>query len=152
MLPNYLQTWGLSQNFGARVRPFHLREDLGWEPDADEVRAAIAPGTKLVVVTNPHNPTGHVLSEQARTLIAARAAEVGAWLLSDEVYQGAERTGPGTRSTSGASAKAIFVHGLSKAYGLPGLRLGWLVGPPAFAGEASAPPHYPTIAPSGLSY
>src|SRR5229473_2073569 len=119
--------------------------------DADEVRAAIAPGTKLVVVTNPHNPTGHVLSEQARTLIAARAAEVGAWLLSDEVYQGAERTGTVTRSNWGASDKVVVVNGLSKAYGLPGLRLGWLVGPPAFAGEAWARHDYTTIGPSGVS-
>jgi aspartate/methionine/tyrosine aminotransferase len=151
MLPNYLQTWGLAQNFGARVRPFHLREDLGWEPDADEVRTAIAPSTKLVVVTNPHNPTGHVLSEQARTLIAARAAEVGAWLLSDEVYQGAERNGVVTRSNWGASDKTIVVNGLSKAYGLPGLRIGWIVGPPAFAAEAWARHDYTTIGPSGVS-
>src|SRR5206468_6633727 len=56
MLPNYLQTWGLAQNFGGAVRGFALRPEAGWEPAADEVREAIAPGTKLVVVTNPHNP------------------------------------------------------------------------------------------------
>ena len=62
MLPNYLQTWGLAQNFGAQVQGFVLHPEAGWEPAAEEVRSAIAPGTKLVVVTNPHNPTGHVLS------------------------------------------------------------------------------------------
>src|SRR5207302_550171 len=93
MLPNYLQTWGLAQNFGAQVRGFALRAEAGWEPAAEEVRSAITPGTKLVVVTNPHNPTGHVLSDGMRRLIVARAAEVGAWLLADEVYQGAEREG-----------------------------------------------------------
>ena len=71
--------------------------------------------------------------DQARTLIAARAAEVGAWLLSDEVYQGAERGGTVTHSNWGASDKVIVVNGLSKAYGLPGLRIGWLVGPPELA-------------------
>src|SRR2546422_5613343 len=64
MLPNYLQTWGLAQNFGAQVRGFTLRAEAAWEPSPDEVRSAIAPGTKLVVVTNPHNPTGHVLSTE----------------------------------------------------------------------------------------
>src|SRR5882762_6863909 len=76
MMPNYLQTWGLGQNFGAQVRPFELHEKEGWEPYAEEIRAAIAPGTKLVVVTNPHNPTGHVLSDASRKTILDRAAEV----------------------------------------------------------------------------
>jgi aspartate/methionine/tyrosine aminotransferase len=151
MLPNYLQTWGLGQNFGARVRGFTLRADAGWEPSADEVRSAIAPGTKLVVVTNPHNPTGHILSEDMRRLIVARAAEVGAWLLADEVYQGAERGGTVTRSNWGASDKVIVVNGLSKAYGLPGLRLGWIVAPRAFSDEAWARHDYTTIGPSGVS-
>src|SRR5256886_17316011 len=63
MMPNYLQTWGLAQNFGAQVKTFALHEKEGWEPYAEEIRTAIAPGTKLVVVTNAHNPTGHVLSD-----------------------------------------------------------------------------------------
>src|ERR1041385_8993562 len=78
MLPNYLQTWGLAQTFGAAVRGFHLHPERQWEPAADEVRNAIVPGTKLVVVTNPHNPTGHVLSDGMRKVIVSRAAEVGA--------------------------------------------------------------------------
>src|SRR5439155_106548 len=77
MLPNYLQTWGLAQNFGAQVRGFTLRAEAAWEPSPDEVRSAIAAGTKLVVVTNPHNPTGHVLSTEMRQAIVSRAAEVG---------------------------------------------------------------------------
>ena len=81
MMPNYMQTAGLTQNFGAEVRPFQLHEKEGWEPYAEEIRTAIAPGTKLVVVTNPHNPTGHVLSETSRKAILERAAEVGAWIL-----------------------------------------------------------------------
>src|SRR3989475_6772074 len=56
MLPNYLQAWGLAQNFGAQVLGFPLRPERQWEPTAEEIRTAIAPGTKLVVVTNPHNP------------------------------------------------------------------------------------------------
>src|SRR6266508_2999670 len=98
MMPNYLQTWGLAQNFGAQVRALPLHEKEGWEPYAEEVRTAIAPGTKLVVVTNPHNPTGHVLSDASRKTILDRAAEVGAWILADEVYQGAEHDGKTTES------------------------------------------------------
>ena len=149
MLPNYLQTWGLAQNFGAEVRGFELHEERGWEPFVEEIRSAIAPGTKLVVVTNPHNPTGHVLSDEARRAIVERSAEVGAWLLADEVYQGAELDGRATTSFWGSHERVIVVNGLSKAYGLPGLRIGWIVAPAALTAEAWARHDYTTIGPSG---
>ncbi|HYK81595.1 MAG TPA: aminotransferase class I/II-fold pyridoxal phosphate-dependent enzyme [Gemmatimonadales bacterium] len=151
MLPNYLQTWGLAQNFGAEVRGFALHPEEGWEPVAEEVRSALAPGTKLVVVTNPHNPTGHVLSDEMRRLIVARAGEIGAWVLADEAYQGAERDGTTTPSFWGSYERAIVVNGLSKAYGLPGLRIGWIVAPPAFSAELWARHDYTVIGPAGGS-
>jgi len=146
MMPNYMQTAGLTQNFGAQVRPFQLHEKEGWEPYVEEIRTAIAPGTKLVVVTNPHNPTGHVLSEASRKAILERAAEVGAWVLADEVYRGAELGGKTTESFWGSGYnKVVIVNGLSKAYGLPGLRIGWIVSQPAFSQEAWARHDYTTI-------
>lgn len=151
MLPNYLQTWGMTQNLGGVVNGFTLSAERNWEPDPDEIRRAIAPGTKLVVVTNPHNPTGSTLSDVNRKLIVERAAAVGAWLLADEVYIGAERDGVTTRSFWGSYDKLIVVNGLSKAYGLPGLRIGWLVAPAAFAEEAWARNDYLTIGPPGTS-
>src|SRR5437016_11292440 len=57
LLPSYMQLWGQVQNLGAQVRPFHLQEDRGWAANEAEIKNAIAPATKLVVVTNPHNPT-----------------------------------------------------------------------------------------------
>jgi hypothetical protein len=149
MLPNYMQTNGLARNLGADVREFWLKEERGWEPDPDEVRAAIAPGTKLVVVTNPHNPTGHILSEASRRLVVERAAEAGAWLLADEVYTGAELDGGTTPSFWGSYDRLLVVSGLSKAYGLPGLRIGWIVSTPTLVAEAWARHDYTTIGPSG---
>src|SRR2546428_6684998 len=93
MLPNYLQTWGLAQNFGAQVRGFPLRPELGWGQTAEEISAAIAPGTKLVVVTNPHNPTGHILSDEMRRVLLERPAEGGASLPAHQGDQGAEPDG-----------------------------------------------------------
>jgi aspartate/methionine/tyrosine aminotransferase len=151
LLPNYLQLWGHVQNLGAVVRGFRLHEDRAWAPDPAEIRAAISPGTKLVVVTNPHNPTGHILDATARRTIVDRAAEVGAWLLADEVYIGAERDGATTESFWGSYDRLVCVAGLSKAYGLPGLRIGWLVGPRDLVTEAWARHDYTTIGPSGAT-
>jgi aspartate/methionine/tyrosine aminotransferase len=150
-VPNYLQTWGVARSNGADVNTFPLRPELGWEPDLDEMRAAIRPDTKLVVITNPNNPTGRVLSAEARDAILARAADVGAWLLADEVYQGAERDGALTESCWGKYDRAVITGGLSKAYGLPGLRIGWVVGPPAFIKEAWSRQDYTVIGPSAVS-
>jgi aspartate/methionine/tyrosine aminotransferase len=150
-VPNYLQTWGVTRSNGADVNTFPLKADLGWEPDLDEMRAAIRPETKLVVVTNPNNPTGRVLSAGARDAILERVQEVGAWLLVDEVYQGAERIGPMTESCWGRYERVVITSGLSKAYGLPGLRIGWIIGPPEFIREAWSRQDYTVIGPSGIS-
>jgi aspartate/methionine/tyrosine aminotransferase len=149
--PLYRQTWGLAQNFGAEVVTFDLREELGWEPDPADVERAIMPGTKLVVVTNPNNPTGHVLSTEARTLILERVREVGAWILADEVYVGAELAGEPTSSFWGSYERAVIVSGLSKAYGLPGLRIGWAVGPAHFKQSVYERHDYTVICPSAPS-
>jgi len=151
LAPTYMQTWGLAHNLGATVAPFQLDPARGWEPDFDEMTAAIAPGTRLVVVTNPNNPTGHVLSEAACRSIASRAEAVGAWLLADEVYQGAERNGRTTPSFWGSYDRVVITNGLSKAYGLPGLRIGWIVAPSKLASELWTRHDYTVIAPSAAS-
>ena len=151
LAPTYWQTWGLSRNFGADVRPIWCEMDRGWEPSPEEIARAILPGTRLVVVTNPGNPTGHVLSARARAAMVDRVREVGAWLLADEVYQGAERGGVTTQSFWGSYERLLVVNGLSKAYGLPGLRIGWIVGPKDLVNELWAHQDYTTIGPSPAS-
>ena len=152
VVPTYMQTWGLAKNFGALVREIHLREELGWQPDPREIDAAITPDTRLVIVTNPGNPTGALLAPELAERIARRADAAGAWLLADEVYQGAERAG-GTPTPSfwGQAERVIAVNGLSKAYGLPGLRLGWCVAAPAHIAELWARKDYTTIGPTVMS-
>ena len=151
VLPTYMQTWGLARTFGAHIAPIWLREDLGWQPDPAAIDIAITKGTKLVVVTNPNNPTGAILSEETIGRIVRRVAEAGAWLLSDEVYQGAEREAAPTPSLWGRGERVLVTNGLSKAYGLPGLRIGWCVAPPPLVAELWARKDYTTIGPSVIS-
>jgi len=91
MLPNYMQIWGVVRGQGAAVVPWPLREEQGWAPDVDELARLLTPRTRLVVVCNPNNPTGSILSREAMRAIVDRVAARGAWLLVDEVYRGAER-------------------------------------------------------------
>ncbi len=129
MVPNYMQMWGIARSFGATVKPFHLREELNWGPDFEELKSLITPRTKMIAVCNPNNPTGAILSENAMKEIVRLAKEADAWIYSDEVYRGAELNGKETPSFFGMYDKAIICCGLSKAYALPGLRIGWLAGP-----------------------
>ncbi|MCP5074136.1 MAG: aminotransferase class I/II-fold pyridoxal phosphate-dependent enzyme, partial [Rhodobacteraceae bacterium] len=86
--------------------------------------------TRLIHVVNPNNPTGRMLSGRDRHLIVAAAERVGAWIVADEVYIGTERnTDEPTPSFWGSSERVVIVNSMSKAYGLPGLRLGWLIAP-----------------------
>jgi aspartate/methionine/tyrosine aminotransferase len=130
MLPNYMQIWGVAKNHDLKVKTFRLREENGWAPDLDELEALLTPQTKLIAVCNPNNPTGRILTEEEMNGIVNLASQVGAWILADEVYAGAERLAEEpTPSFYGRYDKVIAVGSLSKAYGLPGLRTGWAVGP-----------------------
>jgi aspartate/methionine/tyrosine aminotransferase len=149
--PTYGQTPGLAVGLGAEVVSVPLEESLGWQPAPGAVKAAVTEGTRLVIVTNPNNPTGVVLSAEARQEIVAAASSVGAWLLADEVYAGAEVEGPETPSLFGAYERVMVTGSLSKAYGLPGLRLGWITAPVSEREGLWGRKDYLTITPSAIS-
>jgi len=130
MLPNYMQIWGIAKNSGVEIRPFHLKEEKAWAPDLGELNDAVTDRTKLIAVCNPNNPTGRILTVAEMDAIVAAADRVGAWLLADEVYAGVERlTDEETPSFWGRYDKVLAMNSMSKAYGLPGLRIGWVVAP-----------------------
>lgn len=152
MLPNYMQIWGIAKNHGLSVKEFHLLEDNGWAPDLDELKNAVTGKTRIIAVCNPNNPTGRLLTSKEMKDIAAIAQKVGAWILSDEVYRGSERLSDDeTPSFYGLYEKVLAVGGLSKAYGLPGLRTGWVAGPPDTIDDIWARHEYTTIAATMLS-
>jgi aspartate/methionine/tyrosine aminotransferase len=129
MMPNYMQVAGAVRGFGGAIKPLWLREELRWAPDMEELRRLVTPKTKLIAVCNPNNPTGAVLTEKQMDEICAIAAKAGAWILADEVYRGAELSGGLTPTFWGRYERVLCTAGLSKAFGLPGLRIGWVVGP-----------------------
>jgi aspartate/methionine/tyrosine aminotransferase len=152
MVPNYMQIWGVAQNLGIKVKTFQLREELGWGPDLDQLNDVVSEKTKLIAVCNPDNPTGHILTGEEMEAIVSAADRVGAWLLADEVYSGAERlTDTQTPSFWGRYDKVLAMNSLSKAYGLPGLRIGWVVGPVDAVDDIWARHEYVTISAPMLS-
>jgi aspartate/methionine/tyrosine aminotransferase len=151
MLPNYMQLYGLLRCFGAEVRPLRLLQDRDWSPDLDELDQMVSPRTKLIAVCNPNNPTGAILTGEEIDRIVRAARRAGAWILADEVYRGAELDGPETPSFWGRYDRLIITSGLSKAYGLPGLRIGWIVSTPEIVARAWAYHDYTTIGPGPAS-
>jgi len=127
MHPNYMQVWGLARNLGAKVTSLPLHEEQGWAVDADELKKLVTDNTKLIALCNPNNPTGAVMSDDTMREVAKIAGSVGAWILSDEVYLGAELNGDVSSTYWGWYDRLLVTAGLSKAYALPGLRIGWVV-------------------------
>src|SRR6478672_11865645 len=151
-VPNYMQMWGVARSLGADVNTFRLRTEAGWEPDWEEFDRAVTPRTRLLYLSNPNNPTGSVLSDASMRRIVDRCEYTGTWLLSDEVYLGAEvAEGTRTKSFWGMSDRVVVTSGLSKAYGIPGVRIGWIVGPKPLIAGCWSQHDYITIGPSKLS-
>jgi len=156
MTPNYMQARGLARGLGATVREWRLREhgngaNARWVADLDELKTLVTPRTRAILICNPNNPTGARFGADVLDGICAIADAAGAWIVSDEIYRGAERDGDETPSIWGRSERAIVSSGLSKAYGLPGLRIGWAVAPPALVEDLWAIHDYTTIAPGAIN-
>jgi aspartate/methionine/tyrosine aminotransferase len=149
--PNYLQMAGMARNLGADVHDFPLLQERGWQPDWDAFERGLEKRPRFVYVSHPNNPTGAVLDEEAIERIVRSADAVGAWVIADEVYRGAELDGELSPSFWGRGERVIVNAGLSKAYGIPGVRIGWVVAPPALVDECWKLHDYTTIAPGALS-
>ena len=146
MLPNYMQIWGIANNFRLHVKTFSLRGEFDWAVDLDELNSNVTDKTKLIAVCNPDNPTGHIMTPLEMDAVVTTADRVGAWLIADEVYAGAERTTDEvTPSFWGRYERVLAIGSMSKAYGMPGLRIGWIVTTEDMADEIWARQEYVTI-------
>ncbi len=152
MTPNYLQGWGLGRHFGRGTDTFGLKlRGDHWVLDLHELDAAVTSSTKVVMVCNPNNPTGHVLTEPEMDAVVAAADRVGAWIVSDEIYRGAELDTDATSPTFwGRYDKVVITSGLSKAFAMPGLRVGWIVAPADLIPKIWEHHDYTTLTPSSI--
>jgi aspartate/methionine/tyrosine aminotransferase len=153
MVPNYMQMRGIARGLGAVVHPWRLAEHAtdGWRPDMAALDALVSAKTKLILICNPNNPTGARLTARELDDICRIAGRAGAWIVSDEIYRGAELDAVETPTIWGRYERAIVTSGLSKAYGLPGLRIGWVAGPAGLVDELWGVHDYTTIAPGALN-
>jgi aspartate/methionine/tyrosine aminotransferase len=152
MVPNYMQGWGLGRHYAQGTDVFRLRmREHRWALDLGELEKAVTKKTKVVMVCNPNNPTGSILTEDEMDAVVAAARRAGAWLVADEIYRGAEVDTDDVAPTFwGRYDKVIVTSGLSKAFGMPGLRIGWVVGPERFVEDLWVHHDYTTLTPGVL--
>jgi aspartate/methionine/tyrosine aminotransferase len=124
--PNYATNLETPRAIGCSIAFVDLKFENGFQIDFDELAAAITPKTKLVSVTCPHNPTGTMFSREDLDRLVALARAHGCYLLVDETYRDLS-FGEKLPLVAGLDPSAISVSSLSKAYGVPGIRVGWLI-------------------------
>ena len=126
-VPNYQSMETMPVTIAGNVTGVALRPENRWQLDLDDVRAALRPETKLIAVNFPNNPTGAIADPEIFSSLVALCAERGIHLFSDEVYRGLE-VDAAKRLPQAADLfdRGISLNVMSKAYGLPGLRIGWI--------------------------
>jgi aspartate/methionine/tyrosine aminotransferase len=151
--PAYQQLYSVPRAIGCEVSLWPVGPETNYEYDLDRLEALITPKTKLIVVNTPHNPTGAMLSPEAAARVYAMADAVGAWVLGDEAYRWLAVPGgaPFAKPMVEQGPRGISVGTLSKPYGLPGLRIGWMVAPPEVVQRCWGLRDYITLSPGKLN-
>jgi aspartate/methionine/tyrosine aminotransferase len=126
--PCYESALELARSTGAKVSEWQRTFADGWVHDLEALRSMVGPASRVLYVNQPHNPTGTLMARATFEAVAELAAEHAFVLFSDEVYRELEHD-PDTRLPAACDllADGVSLGSISKSYGLPGLRLGWLV-------------------------
>ncbi|MEQ8200407.1 MAG: aminotransferase class I/II-fold pyridoxal phosphate-dependent enzyme [Syntrophomonadaceae bacterium] len=126
-MPCYQSLSELPTSIGCQVSGWYLRpQSGGWQADLYELQALITPRTRLIIVNSPHNPTGHLFSREKWVQILDLAAQHGIILFADEVYKYMEHTDEPLPWACDVYENAVSLGVMSKSFGLPGLRIGWI--------------------------
>lgn len=147
VLPTYQQHYSIPESIGADTQILKLTEKTRFLPDLEELKTMATPGTKLIAINNPNNPTGSLMDRAYLEKIVEIARDCGAWILCDEVYRGTDQEGElgMTASIADLYEKGISTGSMSKTYSLAGLRLGWIAGPVELIHAVSIHRDYNTI-------
>lgn len=151
--PAYQQLYAVARSIGCDVSLWKLEPDSGFQYDLDELKCLVTPKTKLIVINTPHNPTGAMLSSDQVKEIYALAESVDAIVLSDEAYRwldlpGGDQFAPPTRDLG---PRGISVGTISKPFGLPGLRIGWIAAPAEVIAKCWGMRDYVSLSPGKLN-
>lgn len=123
--PSYQQLYGIAAARGCTIHRWKLRYDRAFRPDLAELRELLHPGIRMVVVNFPHNPTGATLAHEELQELIGLVGEVGAYLVWDGAFNLLTYEEPPLPEPLLSYDKTVSMGTLSKAYGLPGMRVGW---------------------------
>lgn len=126
IMPTYQQLYSIPESFKANVQLLHLKAENGYLPDLEELRRLVTPGTKMICINNPNNPTGALMSQELLQQIVEIARAADAWVLCDEVYRNLTQDDGWSESIVDLYEKGISVSSMSKVFSLAGLRMGWI--------------------------
>ena len=127
VMPTYQQLYSIPESYGADVQMLHLNNENHLLPDLDELRRLAIPGTKMICINNPNNPTGALISGETLREIVEIAKSVDAYILCDEIYRHLTQQDEWCESIVDLYEKGISVGSMSKVFSLAGLRQGWIV-------------------------
>ena len=126
IMPTYQQLYSIPESYGAEVKLLDLTPENGYLPALEQLRELAVPGTKLICINNPNNPTGALMSTELLREIVEIAKSVDAYVLCDEVYRHLTQENVWCESIVDLYEKGISVSSMSKVFSLAGLRLGWI--------------------------
>ena len=126
IMPTYQQLYSIPEAIGADVAIMHLKQENHYLPDLDELKALVTPGTKMVCINNPNNPTGALMSRELLEQIIEIARGANAYVLCDEVYRHLTQADGWCESVADLYEKGISVSSMSKVFSLAGIRMGWI--------------------------
>jgi len=126
IMPTYQQLYSIPESYKADVQIMHLKQSNSYLPDLDELRRLAIPGTKMICINNPNNPTGALISNEMLREITKIAKEVDAYVLCDEVYRHLTQEDIWCESIVDIYEKGISISSMSKVFSMAGLRLGWI--------------------------
>lgn len=124
--PAYQSHYSIAESRSATVTRWNADLDRAGAPDIEELARLVRPQTRAIVVTTPNNPTGNHFTPEQFGAIIELAQKHGLWLFVDEVYRGTEREAPQLPAVCDLYERGVSLGGLAKAYGLAGLRIGWI--------------------------